>query len=253
MPRFRLTLAYDGAPFVGWQRQAEGVSVQGLVEDVLARLAGGPVPIVGAGRTDAGVHALGQVAAFSLERDIAPRTLVRALNFYLPAEIRAIRAEIVDPSFHARFDARSKLYRYQIWNGPAVPPMLRRTVWQVPGWLDVDAMAAASAELVGQHDFAAFQSVGTDVPDTMRELFASEVTVVGETEVDPAAGRLLRYEACGDGFLRHMVRAIAGTLVEVGRGRRRADGMADLLRSRDRSRAGRTAPPEGLCLIRVTY
>jgi tRNA pseudouridine38-40 synthase len=253
MPRFRLTLAYDGAPFVGWQRQAEGVSVQGLIEDALRRLAGHAVSVVAAGRTDAGVHALGQVAAFSLERAIAPRTLVRALNFHLPREVRVLRAELVDPSFHARFDARSKLYRYQIWNGPAVPPMLRRYVWQVPGRLDVEAMAAASAQLVGRHDFAAFQSVGTDVPDTIRELFASEVTVAEETDVDPAAGRLVRYVACGDGFLRHMVRAIAGTLVEVGQGRRPADGMAALLRSSDRREAGRTAPPEGLCLVRVAY
>jgi tRNA pseudouridine38-40 synthase len=254
MPHFRLTLAYDGTAFVGWQRQASGTSVQALVEDALARLDERAVAVTSAGRTDAGVHALGQVASFTLVREIAPRRLVRALNFYLPPEVRALAASVVAPAFHARFDARAKLYRYQIWNGTAVPPMWRRYVWQVPIPLDVAAMDAAASHLVGRHDFAVFQSAGTEVADTRREIHASRVFEWRpEDALEPAAGMLLRYEVEGDGFLRHMVRAIAGTLVEVGRGRRAPGWMSVLLESHDRAAAGRTAPPEGLCLVRVTY
>lgn len=254
MPHFRLTLAYDGTAFVGWQRQAAGASVQALVEDALARLDGRAVTVISAGRTDAGVHALGQVASFTLVREIAPRALVRALNFHLPPDVRVLAASAVEPAFHARFDARTKLYRYQIWNGTAVPPMWRRYVWQVPIPLDVAAMDAAASRLVGRHDFAVFQSAGTEVADTHREIRASRVFArPPEDDLEPAAGTLLRYEVEGDGFLRHMVRAIAGTLVEVGRGRRAPMWMSALLESRDRAAAGRTAPPEGLCLVRVTY
>ena len=158
MRQFRLTLAYDGADLVGWQRQPSGTSVQALVEDVLATLDGQPVTIAGAGRTDAGVHALGQVASFSLARDIAPETLVRALNFHLPPSVRALEAAEVPPQFHARFSARSKTYRYQIWTGPVHPPMIRSFSWHVPGPLDVEAMDSAARRLEGLHDFAAFQS-----------------------------------------------------------------------------------------------
>lgn len=254
MPHFRLTLAYDGTAFVGWQRQPTGTSVQTLVEDALALLDARPVAVASAGRTDAGVHALGQVASFRLDRDIEPRTLMRALNFHLPPEVRVLDAAAAAPAFHARFDARSKLYRYQFWNGPAVPPMWWRYVWHVPPPLDVAAMDAAARHLLGRHDFAVFQSVGTEVPDTEREILASRVTV-GRRDDDLAsgAGTLIRYEVEGNGFLRHMVRAIAGTLVEIGRGRRSPAWMPTLLASRDRSSAGRTAPPEGLCLVRVTY
>lgn len=254
MPHFRLTLAYDGTAFVGWQRQATGPSVQALVEDALAILDARPVIVHSAGRTDAGVHALGQVASASLDRDISPWALVRALNAHLPPDVRVLDATVVDAAFHARFDAKSKLYRYQIWNGTAVPPMLRRYVWQVAPALDIAAMDAAANRLRGRHDFAVFQSVGTDVPDTEREILASRVSVWRpDADYTEAAGTLLRCEVEGTGFLRHMVRAIVGTLVEIGRGRRDPGWMSELLASRDRSAAGRTAPPEGLCLVRVTY
>lgn len=259
MQHFRLTLAYDGTGLVGWQRQAAGTSVQGLLEDALATLDGRPVTATGAGRTDAGVHALGQVASFALEREIDAETLVRALNFHLPPAVRALAAAPVDATFHARFDARWKTYRYQIWTDGPMPPMLRAFAWHVPAPLDVPAMDDAARSLEGRHDFAAFQSVGTGVLDTTRELLASRVQVVpGDNDgllrgLVPAAGRLVTYEVTGTGFLRHMVRSIAGTLVEIGQGRQPAAWMPAILASGDRARAGRTAPADGLLLVAVGY
>lgn len=259
MRHFRLTLAYDGTGLVGWQRQPTGTSVQGLVEDVLAILDGQPVTVTSAGRTDAGVHAFGQVASFTLARDIAPATLVRALNFHLPPEVRALSASEVPPTFHARFSARSKTYRYHLWTGGPLPPLMRTFAWWVPGPLDVAAMDAAARLLEGEHDFAAFQSVGTDVPDTRREMLSSRVQVAPIAAgglfdgLDRAAGHLVTYEVTGTGFLRHMVRAMAGTLVEIGLGRRPPIWIGEVLRSRDRAQAGRNAPAQGLALVRVHY
>lgn len=250
MRHLKLTIAYDGTGLVGWQRQASGVSVQGLLEAALAVLEGAPVVVSGAGRTDAGVHALGQVASIALGRAIAPRSLVKALNMHLPPAVRVLDAEEVGPDFHARFRATAKRYRYRIWNGTVLSPFERPYVWHVP-WppLDVPAMQAAASRLVGTHDFAAFQGAGTDVETSVRTLWSSEVV---ETEPQPGA-RLVTYEVRGGGFLRHMVRAIAGTLVEVGRGFRTPESMDDVLASRSRGTAGRTAPPAGLFLVAVEY
>jgi tRNA pseudouridine38-40 synthase len=259
MPKFRLTVMYDGTGLVGWQRQASGTSVQGLLEDALATLDGQRVAAHGAGRTDAGVHALGQVASFTLTRVIDPSALVRALNFHLPPAVRAIAATEVDDAFHARFSARSKIYRYLIWSGGTVPPILHRYVWSVSQPLDVAVMDRAARLLEGTHDFAAFQSAGTEVETTVRTLRRSSVERVPNDEnrllagLDPYAGSMVCYEVEGDGFLRHMVRSIAGTLVEIGQGRADATRMDDALASRDRTRAGRTAPAEGLFLVGVTY
>lgn len=261
MACFRLTVAYDGTGLVGWQRQATGVSVQALLEDAAATLEGAAVTVIGAGRTDAGVHALGQVASLSLTRPMAAATLQRALNAHLPPAVRILAAAVADPSFHARFGARSKLYRYHLWNGLAVPPILRGFVWHVPGQeLDVAAMDAAARRLEGRHDFAAFQSLGTEVASTTRTLFSSRVRrlhvgahlgLLGG--LDMAAGVLVEYEVRGDGFLRHMVRSIVGTLVDIGGRRLEPAAIAGLLQSRDRHQAGRTVPAEGLCLVRVDY
>lgn len=259
MASFRLTLAYDGTGLVGWQRQAIGTSVQALVEDALATIDGRAVTVVSAGRTDAGVHALGQVASFTLTRDIDPPTLVRALNFHLPHSVRVLEAAETAPDFHARFSAKRKTYRYQIWSEGPLPPLIRAYAWHVPGPLDVDEMDAAARRLEGTHDFAAFQSVGTDVPDTVRELHSSRVMAVPSDAhgvlrgLTPAAGHLVVYEVCGSGFLRHMVRSIVGTLVDIGLGRVSSASMQDVLESRDRARAGRTAPAEGLMLVSVAY
>jgi tRNA pseudouridine38-40 synthase len=263
MPTFKITLAYDGTDFVGWQRQASGVSIQGLLEDALRELDERDVTVMGAGRTDAGVHALGQVAAFVLERPLAADAVVRALNARLPHTVRVLSAEEAPASFRARADARSKTYRYRIWNGDVVSPFERRFVWHVPGALDVEAMRTAAQLLEGLHDFAAFQTAGSDVRTTEREILRSAI----ESEIRPStsSGRLesvegrnpqseiLIYEVCGTGFLRHMVRAIAGSLVEVGRGHRPPAWMADVLASRDRGQAGPTAPARGLFLVSVAY
>ncbi len=244
MRNLKFTLAYDGTRLVGWQRQAEGDSVQGLLEDALARFEGSPVTVHGAGRTDAGVHALGQVANAQLACAHDVETLTRALNAQLPEDVRVLAVEEVSPEFHARFTARSKTYRYQIRHGRIADPFERAYVWHMPDRLRVDAMRAASSVLVGTHDFGAFQSIGSPTRDSARTVTQSTLT---DTD-----GRMT-YEISGNGFLRHMVRAIAGTLVEIGRGFREAESMASLLQGAARGDAGPTAPPQGLFLVRVDY
>ncbi len=245
MHRYKLTLSYDGTAFVGWQRQAEGVSIQGLVEEALGPLEGAPVAVAGAGRTDAGVHAIGQVASASLSRSIDPGTLTRAMNFRLPSTVRVLEAESVADGFHARFDARSKTYRYRIWNAHVLNPFERDYVWHIPEpSLDVDAMAEAARVLEGEHDFAAFQGAGQIARSTVRTVFQA-----GLSHRD----HLITFDIRGDGFLRHMVRAITGSLVEVGRGRHPPAWLEEVLDSRTRARAGRTAPAAGLFLVRVDY
>jgi tRNA pseudouridine38-40 synthase len=242
----KLTLAYDGTPFVGWQRQAQGVSIQGLVEEALARLEGGPVTVHGAGRTDAGVHALGQVASARITASHPVDVIARALNACLPPEVRVTGVEEAADDFHARFSARAKTYRYMIRNAPTASPFERAYVWHVPDALDRDAMREAAVALVGTHDFAALRSVGGDVHSTTRTITASGFA----PQDDPG---LLAYEISGDGFLRHMVRAIVGTLVETGRGQRAASSIAAVLARGNRAEAGATAPPHGLFLVRVVY
>jgi tRNA pseudouridine38-40 synthase len=245
VPHFKLTLAYDGTSAVGWQRQAEGTAIQQLLEDVLAILEGAPVTVHGAGRTDAGVHAQGQVASVTLTRAIDAPTLTRAMNAHLPETVRVLDAVEMPPAFHARFDAVSKTYRYRIWNAAVLNPFERHYAWHVPEpRLDVRAMAAAAQALEGRHDFAAFQASGSPTRMTVREIFSS--TVVRDDE-------LVTYEVSGEGFLRHMVRSIVGTLVEVGRGKRPPAWMHDVIASRSRIEAGRTVPPHGLVLVRVEY
>jgi tRNA pseudouridine38-40 synthase len=259
----KLTLAYDGTRFVGWQRQADGESIQGLLEEALARFEGARVTVHGAGRTDAGVHALGQVASASVTFTHPTETIVRALNAQLPEDIRVLEVVDASPDFHARFSARSKRYRYQIRAGTVGDPFTRDFVWQLPGPLDVSAMTDAAAALVGTHDFAAFHSAGTDVASTVRTILRSEFRgPVGSAPLpfSPQSGadlsgprQELVYEVTADGFLRHMVRAIVGTLVEIGRGWRSADSMAQLIEQGTRAQAGATAPPHGLFLVRVDY
>jgi tRNA pseudouridine38-40 synthase len=255
LPTFKITIAYDGGPFVGWQRQANGASVQGLLEDALRTIDEGEVTVHGAGRTDAGVHALGQVASVTLRRAITAGVVQRALNNHLPAAVRIVAAEDAPASFHARFGARSKMYRYRIWNGDVANPFEQAHAWFVRGPLAIDAMQAAARQLEGRHDFAAFQAADGTQRTTEREVFASRLAAA---EDDPGVagrlqGRLITYEISGNGFLRHMVRAIAGTLVEVGCGRRSAAWMSEVLASRDRTGAGPTAPAHGLFLVRVDY
>jgi tRNA pseudouridine38-40 synthase len=257
MPTFKLTLAYDGTTFIGWQRQAAGASIQGLLEEVLEKLDKRPVPVAGAGRTDAGVHALGQVASVTLQRDIDADTLRRALNANLPAEIRVTEVSEAPAGFHARFASTSKVYRYRIWNAEVLDPFERAYVWHVPSpRLDADAMDAAARLLEGTHDFSSFQGTGATTVTAVRTLLSSRVTRApaprhGGAGAEPAP--LLTYEVHGTGFLKHMVRSIAGTLVEVGRGRRDPQSMIGILAKQSRACAGETAPPAGLFLVRVSY
>jgi tRNA pseudouridine38-40 synthase len=247
---FKLTLAYDGTGLVGWQRQPEGTSVQGLLEDALTRLtATAGVTVAGAGRTDAGVHARGQVASVRLATSLAPADLQRGANALLPAAVRVLAVELADDTFHARFAATAKRYDYHIVNGPVISPFEVRYAWHVPFPLDAAAMRAALPVLQGRHDFAAFQSTGSDIDGTVRTL--SEVRL-DEEPIDGGSRRLV-LSLTGDGFLRHMVRAIAGTLVDIGRGRWPAAHLAEVLASGNRSQAGPTAPPQGLFLVVVRY
>jgi len=259
---YRLTLAYDGTGLVGWQRQAAGVSVQALLEEALATLEGSPVPVAGAGRTDAGVHAIGQVASCSLRRPFDPGVLRRALNALLPPAVRVLRVGESEPGFHARFAARGKIYQYALATGDVLGPFEYRYVWHVPRRLDAAAMAEAAALLEGHHDFAAFQSAGSRVATTTRSVVRSGFRPAepGEPLWAPpslaapeAASPRWIYEIAGDGFLRQMVRAIVGSLVEVGTGRRSPADLARILASCDRRQAGPTAPAHGLCLVAVLY
>jgi tRNA pseudouridine38-40 synthase len=264
MPRtLKLVLAYDGSAYVGWQRQTEGQSIQGLIEEALSRIDGAPVRVAGAGRTDAGVHALGQVASARVETTLDPPTLKRALNAILPTDIRILTIEQVDDQFHARFSASSKTYQYWIWQGDVLPPLIRASCWQIARRLDVAAMDAAARRLVGRHDFGAFQSAGSDVTSSVRTVHSAGVDAgaarsawftpwsEGDAEVDCGHPVVVQIEA--DGFLRHMVRAVVGTLVEIGDHRRDADAIASLLERGDRGEAGPTAPARGLVLVRVQY
>jgi tRNA pseudouridine38-40 synthase len=245
MPTFKITLAYDGTDFNGWQRQPEGTSIQALLEDALRELDGREVTVTGAGRTDAGVHAFAQVAAFALERTIAPDALLRAVNVRLPDTVRIVSAHVVDATFHPRFDATGKTYRYRIWNGDVQSPFERRYAWHIIDTLDVDAMNRAAARLVGTYDFAAFCGTGSDAATTVRTISHAALSTQ-----HPA---LIAFEISGDGFLRYMVRNIVGSLVDVGRGRFPPTWIDEVLATRDRTKAGRTAPAHGLFLVGVKY
>ena len=244
MRTFKVTLAYDGTSFAGWQMQAGPRTVQGVFEDALLPIDQRRVVVHAAGRTDAGVHAVGQVVSFSLASSIEEDALLRALNVRLPDDVRAMRVEQTAPDFNARFHARCKTYHYAVFHGPVLRPQLRHYAWHVPQRLDTGAMAEAAAVLIGEHDFAAFQASGGEVLSTRREILASRVATDGD---------LVVYEVTGTGFLRHMVRNIVGTLVDIGRGRRPAADLGRVLESRDRGEASATAPPHGLTLVSVEY
>ena len=243
----KLTVAYDGTDYVGWQRQAAGTSIQGLIEDALSPIEGKRVIAHGAGRTDAGVHALAQVASVRLSSTIDTSTLARALNAVLPLDVRILEAEEAPDEFHARFSATGKRYEYRIVNGPVASPFIRRYVWHVIPALNLEAMRRASSLLIGTHDFSAFQGAGTPVTSTERTVRHLEWRA-GSGPDTP-----LVVDIEGDGFLRHMVRNIVGTLVDIGLGRWPAEDMERILLSRDRHNAGTTAPPSGLFLTRVLY
>ena len=261
----KLTIAYDGSAYAGWQRQANAISIQQVLEDEIAAIVGAHNPLNAAGRTDAGVHAAAQVASITIEHPIPVDELLRALNARLKAgDIRVRNIEETFDRFDARIFAKTKTYRYAIWNGAVASPFFRHVVWHVPARLDLDRMAAATQALLGEHDFAAFQGRGSDVLTTVRTILAAEIVEMNLHADQPIAlsplpgapysdGRLLRFEVTGTGFLRHMVRIIVGTLIDIGRGQLAVEEMAAIIASRDRRRAGQTAPAQGLMLWKVTY
>ena len=248
MRTLKLTIAYDGTDFAGWQRQATARTVQASIEDALAPIEGRRVVITGAGRTDAGVHAAGQVASVALNAAISTADLRRALNATLAEDVRVLDIADVPEGFNARFDAQCKTYRYSIVCEEVMVPELRRYAWHIGQRLDIDAMNTAAALLVGEQDFSGFQAAGSDVKTTIRHVLESDVVASGT-----GAGTALIYRVRGTGFLRHMVRNIVGTLVDVGRGRRPIDDLQVILASRDRAQASATAPPHGLTLWSVDY
>ncbi len=244
MRHIKLVIGYDGTDFHGFQRQKGLRTVQEELERTLTTLLGHPVSVKAAGRTDTGVHAEGQVVSFWTSCPIPVERLPLALNSLLPADIVAKKATQVSPNFHPRFDATSRVYRYLIDNRPVPSVLLRRYAWHIVEPLDVEAMKRAAQFLIGVHDFASFHASGSDLGSTVREM--KRITVVKRDGVIA-----ITMEA--NAFLYHMARIIVGTLVEIGLGRRKPEDMEAILEARDRTVAGKTAPPHGLCLMQVKY
>jgi len=241
---FKLVLEYDGTNYHGWQVQPGLATVQEALEEALARIVGAPVHVMGAGRTDAGVHALGQVASFRAEIRLDPATLQRALNAHLPRDIAVLEAAEALPGFDARRDARGRTYRYTFLCRPHRSALWRHRALHIPRPLDLEAMAAAAACLVGEHDFSAFRAANCTAPSPVRRVSEARI----ERQED-----LAHFTITADAFLQHMVRIIMGTLLQVGEGRLTPAGFEEVLASRDRNRAGKTLDPRGLCLVHVTY
>jgi len=247
MRRIRITLAYDGTDFHGWQVQPSLPTIQGTLQSVLSQIEGKPVHVTGAGRTDAGVHALAQVAAFDLENRIPTDNLRRAMNRLLPDSIRVLEVREAAPDFHPRRHAISKTYEYRIWRGEICSPFERRYIHHFPYPLDEERLIRAAPLLEGEHDFTAFAA--TDEKDL---LGGSKVRRVFSSRAFREGDRLI-YRVTGSGFLKHMVRNIVGTLIQVGRGRLDEDDVVALLKSGKPASAGPTAPACGLFLIEVRY
>ncbi|HYK88094.1 MAG TPA: tRNA pseudouridine(38-40) synthase TruA [Acidobacteriota bacterium] len=239
----RLTLAYDGTEYHGWQVQKGAPTIQGILRSSIQKITGEPVSIVGSGRTDAGTHVRRTVANFVTNSRIPPGQLVRALNSNLPRDIRVLSARLVPAGFHARYSAHSKIYRYQIYRGAVLLPHLAREHFHYPYPLDLARMREAARYFVGEHDFASF-AAGTPMKNTVRRVFRCELKI---------RGRRLTLTVEGNGFLHHMVRNMTGTLLEVGRGRLSLTEFQELFEKRDRSLAGFTAPAHGLILLNVRY
>jgi len=251
MRYFKLTIAYDGTDFHGWQFQANKPTVQGEIVAVLRRLTQENVQLPGAGRTDAGVHALGQVGSFRTQSALSAGEFQRALNALLPPAIRIVSAEETGPDFSARWSAKGKVYRYRLYRGKVVPPMLWRYVLHYPFPLDEEAMKEAAAKFVGVHDFTSFAaSTGSEDDDKERnmerEIYSSELKRTDD-------GEELWFTVHGRSFLRYMVRKMVGTLLEVGRGKLSPADIERLYELKDRSKSGPTMPPQGLFMVRVDH
>jgi tRNA pseudouridine38-40 synthase len=241
----RLLLEYDGTRYHGWQRQPDAPSVQEALEEKVARLTQERVAIIGSGRTDAGVHAWGQVANFRTASIIPLKAFHAGLNSLLPPDIAVLSATEAPPEFHARKAARAKTYEYRILNRPSRSPLYHHYAWWIAQPLDLSAMAAAAQTLPGEHDFTAFRASGSNNQNPVRRVVAADWC--------DCAGDWLTFTITATGFLRGMVRSLVGSMVEVGRGKASGDRLATLLKSRARHQAGPTAPPQGLYLVEVFY
>lgn len=241
---YKLTVQYDGTDFLGWQLQPQGPTIQGALEDAVKRLFGVASRVAAAGRTDAGVHALGQVACFHADKAMDPADVQRAMNALTPETIAISAVELVADDFDPRRHARSRTYCYRLWRPRWRSPFWGRLAWHVWAPLDLDAMTNAATSVIGEHDFTSFQATDCDATNPVRHVIRSEFTVTDEQIV---------YTIEATAFLRHMVRNVIGTLVEVGNGTRSVADFCELLQRRDRRLAGATAPAHGLCLLRVDY
>jgi len=245
MRNIRLLIEYEGTNYQGWQVQPKGSTIQGTIEEKLALLTGEAIHLVGSGRTDGGVHAFGQVAHFRTKSKMDVRTFQRALNSLLPPDIAIRKVKEVEEGFHARKQSKSKVYEYRILNRELRSVFYHGYAWHIPRSLDLTEMEKAAEYLLGEHDFSAFRSVGTPTRTPVRRVI----------RVEWIEGRdgLIRFEIEANGFLKQMVRAIVGTLVEVGKGKMNSEEFRSVLLSRDRAKAGPTAPARGLFLKKVKY
>ncbi len=244
MKRVMLTVAYDGTDYCGWQIQPNAITIEGVLNAELSRLTGEEIKVIGASRTDAGVHAEGAVCVFDTESRIPPEKFSYALNQSLPADIRIRESEEVEPDFHPRKCDCRKTYEYRIWHDQFPMPTNQRYTYWVYTKLDVDRMRKAASYLVGQHDFASFCSTHTQTDNTVRTIYRLSVL---------QNGKEITISVCGNGFLYNMVRIIAGTLIEIGQGKKEPESVKEMLRARDRASSGPTAPAHGLCLMEYEF
>lgn len=242
--RIKLTISYDGTTFCGWQKQKNGVSVQGTVEDAIFRLTGERVSVVGSGRTDAGVHALGQVAHFDTAANIPPEKFCKALNILLPCGVKALASEKVSDKFNANRTAKRKTYEYSLYVSDVEQPLKERYATRVYGNIDVKKMQEAANILIGEHDFKAFSATGSSVKTTVRRVYGIDVEKAGED---------IKIKVCGNGFLYNMVRIIAGALVKIGKGEIPEENLIKALKTGERDLLAETLPAKGLCLLSVEY
>jgi len=245
LKNIKLILAYDGSNYHGWQRQKNSITVQEVIEDNLQKMVGAPVRLVCSGRTDAGVHAVGQVCNFLTSSRIPPESIKKGLNSLLPDDVLVREAEFVPLDFHSRYWAKCKTYEYRILNRPEPDIFDRKYIWHIRLPLNIKKMEAALSHLKGRHDFSSFRSSGGKDSDPVRNILKAELQV--------SENKMLRFVLEADGFLRHMVRNIVGTVIEVGMGRIDYDKFCRILDAKDRRAAGLKAPPQGLFLMEVLY